>query len=101
MFSEKPYLRVSVPLRASVVTGSHSFNNRRNALAAADAGCGEPVLAAALLQLVRQGEQEPRARHPEGMAQCDRAAIDVGLVAIEAELFLPRGTGRRTLHSLR
>ena len=66
------------------------FHNRRDALAAADARRREAVLLAAPPQLVRQRQQQPRAAHAERMAERDRAAVDVDLVAIEAELLLDR-----------
>ena len=47
-----------------------------------------PRFSAAAPQLERQRQQQARAGHAERMAERDRAAVDVDLVAIEAELLL-------------
>src|SRR3954469_10838009 len=61
-----------------------------NPLPAADARRGEAALLAASAQFEHHREQQPRAARTERMAERDRAAVDVDLVAREAELFLDR-----------
>jgi len=58
-------------------------------LADADAQRGEAVAAPAPAQLVQERDDEPRTAHAERMAERDRAAVDVHLVAGEAELADP------------
>ena len=73
------------------------LDDHRDALAAADAGRGDAVALAAAPQLEHQRQQQPRAGGAERMAERDRAAVDVGPVAVEAELLLARpGTAART-----
>src|SRR5439155_21435393 len=55
-------------------------------LADADAECREAVPAAAAPKLVQQRHDEARAGHPERVAECDRAAVDVHIFRIQAQL---------------
>ena len=79
----------SLIARARVPTTGLS-HDRGDALAAADAGGRQAALLAAAPQLEQQRQQQPRAAHAERMAERDRAAVDVDLVAIEPELLLDR-----------
>ena len=67
-------------------SASGALERRRLALADADAERREAVAAAAAAQLVQQRDDEPRAAHPERMAERDRAAVHVHLLGVEAEL---------------
>src|SRR4051812_2105066 len=60
-------------------------NTERDAHAAADAQSGEAFLGVAALHLVQQGGQDARAGGPHRVADGDGAAVDVDLVAVEAE----------------
>ena len=71
------------------------FDDHRDALTAADAGGRHAVLLAAPPQLEQQRQQQARAAGAERMAERDRAAVDVDLVAIEAQLLLAREILRR------
>src|ERR1700722_8049326 len=53
------------------------------ATAAERDGCGGGPAAA---QLEQRGQREPRARHADGVAQRDGAAVDVDLVLVDAEV---------------
>ncbi len=78
------------------------LHDHRDALAAADARRGQPVLRFAAPQFVQQRNHQPRAGRSQRMAQRNRAAVHVDLVAIEAQaLFRPPDTVRRRLRSLR
>src|SRR5262249_19715232 len=59
-----------------------------DALAAADAGGGEAIAEIVAAKLVEQGDHKARAGGSERVAKSDRAAVDVGFIAIEAESFL-------------
>src|SRR6185503_10920088 len=72
-----------------------AFDDRGDALSAADAQRCEPILPAALAQLVCEREREPRAGRTQRMTEGDRAAVHIRLVAIEAELLLHREVLRR------
>src|SRR5205085_2500991 len=63
-----------------------ALEERRLALTHADAEGGEPVVPAAAAQLVQERDDEPRAAHPERMAERDRAAVHVHLLLVEPEL---------------
>src|SRR5262245_51534103 len=77
---------------ASPVTShlSRSFEDCRDALAAADAHGDERVLPADALQLVERLHREHRSGRADGMAQTDRAAVGVGLLRIELEVACDR-----------
>src|SRR5438477_487498 len=62
------------------------FKKRRLALSHAHAESGEAVAAAAAAELVEEAHDEPRAAHPEGVAERDRAAVHVHLLRVETEL---------------
>ena len=67
----------------------------RNTHAAADAERGEAFLGIALLHFVQQRHQHARARCTDRVADRDRAAIDVDLGGIPAEVLVDRtGLGR-------
>ena len=79
-----------------------ALEERRDALADADAQRREPVATVAAAQLVQQRDDEPRAAHPERMAERDRAAVDVHLLLVEAELAdRRRGSATRRPRSAR
>src|SRR5436190_12378950 len=73
----------------SVTCNAHS-----NTHAAADAQRGEALLGVALLHLVQQRHQYAGTGSSDGMADRDRAAIDVDLGGIPAEILVDR-TGLR------
>src|SRR5262245_48312553 len=66
------------------------LHDHRDPLAAADAGRRHAELLLPLLQLEQQRIDEPSARGAERMAQADRAAVHVELVAIDLQLLLDR-----------
>src|SRR5262245_9837102 len=65
-----------------------ALDDRRDALAAADAQRREPALPAALAQLVSEGQREAGARRAERMPERDRAAVHIRSLAVEAEILL-------------
>jgi hypothetical protein len=71
---------------------SHSLdaNDQRVSLATAAAQRCSSDSAAAPLQFVRQRQDQPRAAHPDRVAERDRAAVDVDLVLADTEV-LGRG----------
>src|SRR5690349_10050430 len=56
-------------------------------LAAADAGCGKTVAQAFAAQFIQHGDDEARAGSAERMSERDGAAVHVGFVAIQPQLF--------------
>ena len=66
--------------------GSDRFEDRRQALADADAHGGDAVPAAAAAQLADEGAGEAGAGAAERVAEGDRAAVDVELLLVDAEL---------------
>src|SRR6266550_2742048 len=58
--------------------------------AAAQAEGGQTLSAAAPPKLVEERRQDSCPRRPDGMAQCDGAAVHVDLVPVEAELVAVR-----------
>src|SRR4051812_44646850 len=66
----------------------HSFDEHGDPLPAADACAADAVLCSAPLQLVQEvnGDAGPRGR--ERVAEGDRSAVDVRLLARQAEVFL-------------
>src|SRR5829696_4424151 len=74
--------------RASALAQLHALEDDGDALAAADAGRGEAVAAAAPLQFVERRQHEARPRGAERVAERDGAAVDVGLRAVEPQLLL-------------
>src|SRR5690606_24152840 len=62
------------------------------AATAAECGCADP--AAAALDLHRQGENDPRARHSQRVSERDRATVDVHDVLGDSE-FVRRGEADR------
>src|SRR5438477_12725477 len=75
--------------------GLDALEDRRDPLTAADAERREPVLALSLAELGDERERETRTRRAQRMAERDRAAVHVRLLAIEAELFLDGEVLRR------
>src|ERR1700676_757863 len=67
----------------------------RDAHAAADAQRGESLFRVALLHLVEQRHQHAGAGRADRMADGDRAAIDVDLAGIPAEVLVYRAGLRR------
>src|SRR5690606_4251956 len=65
-----------------------ALEQRREALAAADAHGDDPVAPARALELAEQQAREPRAGHAVGMADRDRAAARVELLVRDPELAL-------------
>src|SRR5438034_65805 len=64
------------------------FHDHRRALAAADAGGAKPEPLLGATQRVKQVDRDACARGGEGMPDGDRAAVHVGLVAVQSELLL-------------
>src|SRR4029078_4046348 len=62
------------------------LERRRDGAAAAQAERRQAVAALTPVQLVEQRLHDPRAARPDRMAQGDRAAVDVRLVPVEAQL---------------
>src|SRR5216684_195069 len=62
------------------------FEQARAALAAADAHRHDAPLCLAPTALLQEVAGQPRAGHPERVADGDRAAVDVVLVGIDAKL---------------
>src|SRR5690348_16328526 len=85
MIAALPTASSATPPTSSIL---HPFERQRDSLADADAHCGERELAAGPLQLLGRGERQPRAGHPERMAERDRPAVGVhALIVIgDAEL---------------
>src|ERR1700751_3970601 len=71
-----------------------SFNCHRDAHAATDAQRGEAFLGVALLHLVEERHQHPPARRPDRVPERDRAAVDVNLLGVPAEVLVD-GAGLR------
>src|SRR5437762_13871701 len=65
---------------------SQRFDNRGDALTAADAGGREPTLPGAAPQLDEQRQEQACAGHAERMPERDRAAVHVDTISIELEL---------------
>src|SRR6185437_14735658 len=65
---------------------SIDLEQTRAALAAADAHGDDAPLGLAAMTFLEDVAGEPRAGHAEGMADCERAAIDIVLGRIDAEL---------------
>ena len=61
------------------------FHDHGDALAAADAGAGNSIAAAATTKFEQQREDEARSGGAERMAERDGAAVDVGFVAVKAK----------------
>ena len=72
------------------VRGLTALHAHRNAHAAADAQRGEALLGVAPLHLVEQRHQHARAGRADRMADRDRAAVDVDLVGVPAEILVDR-----------
>src|SRR5580692_5767124 len=82
-------------LSTVVRSTSSSFYAHCDAHAAADAQRGEALLYIALLHLVQQRHQHAGARRADRMAERDRAAVDVDLRGIPAEVLVDRAGLRR------
>src|ERR1700722_19794754 len=67
-----------------------ALHAERDAHAAADAERGETLLGVALLHLVQQRHQDAGAGSADRMAERNRAAIDVDLAGVPAEIFVDR-----------
>src|SRR4051794_35576892 len=66
--------------------GSYPLDDDRRGHAAGRAHRYQPAPQIATLQLVEDGADQDRTGGADGMAECDRAAIDVDLVAVEFEV---------------
>src|SRR5579872_7603590 len=69
-----------------IVSSLNRFDNRRDALTAADAGGRDAARLTAAAELQNERQQQARAAHAERMAERDRAAVHVHAIAIQAEL---------------
>src|SRR5450759_5189786 len=74
---------------------SVACNAHGDAHAAADAQSGEALLGIALLHFMQQRHQHARAGCADWMAERDRAAVDVDLGGIPAEVLVDRAGLRR------
>src|SRR6266480_2113160 len=72
-----------------------ALQDRRDPLAPTDAERREPVALLSLAQLVGERQGESRTRRAERMAERDRTAVHVRLLAVEAEVLLHREVLRR------
>src|SRR5215472_4712859 len=79
---------------SAIVPASLPFDAHRDAHAAADAQRGEAFLRVALLHFEEQRHQHAGAGGADRMAERDRAAIDVDLRGVPAEVLVDR-TGLR------
>src|SRR5947208_209972 len=80
--------RTPLPAALDIVLLRHVLDDDGDALAAADAGRAEPEAAAAATQLVEEVRGDARARGAQRVAERDGAAVDVGALAVEAQLTL-------------
>src|SRR5215472_9912286 len=67
-----------------------SFHAHRDAHSAADAQRSQSFFRIALLHLMQQRDQHAGARRADRMAERDRAAVDVDLVGVPAEILVDR-----------
>src|SRR5689334_1930125 len=65
----------------------HALDDHRDALAATNARRREAITLATTMKLVQHRQHEPRSRRTEWMSECNRAAVNVGPIAIESQLF--------------
>src|SRR6185295_18441204 len=72
--------------RSSERRSGAALEQRRLALAHADAERREPVSAVPAAQFVQERDNETGAAHSERVSHCDRAAVHVHLLVVEAEL---------------
>src|SRR5262249_2493544 len=79
---------------AAEYLGPLTLDAHRDTHAAADAQCREPLLGVALLHLVQQGHEHARARCANRMADRYRAAVNIDLGRVPAEVLVDR-TGLR------
>src|SRR5436305_1589557 len=77
---------ISVPMRGPVLSSAVDFEQAGATLAAADAHRDNAPFCLAPATLLQDVAGKPCAGHPEGVADCDRAAIDVVLRGIDAKL---------------
>src|SRR3954452_21675063 len=82
--TDEPRARINARAPRSVQT----FDEHGHSLAPADAHRLEPDRPVERLEIVQQGVHDPRAGHPVRMAERDRAAVRVQLVAegVDADL---------------
>ena len=71
--------------------GLRRLDDRRDPLAATDAGGRQPSLQPATAQFEQERQQQARAGHPERVAKRNRAAVHVDLLAIQPQLFFNDG----------
>ncbi len=77
--------RVAPSVENQIAEELPAFDGERDALSAADAECGEAALHVATLHLVNEGHEHAAAGGADGMAERDRAAIDVDLRDVELQ----------------
>src|SRR5215472_11144901 len=80
-FHRLGYLRESRTAIFSV-----ALDGQGDGIAAAEAESGDAALEVAALEFIEQRKEDARAGSADGMAEGDRAAVDVDLIGIEAEL---------------
>jgi len=74
---------------------SNRFDNHRDSLPAADARAGDAIARPPPTQFQQQAEYQPRSGGGQRMTQGDRAAIHIGFIAIQPQLFFHRQILRR------
>src|SRR5262245_29795017 len=67
-------------------SGLHTLHGHGDRAATAESQRREPIATFAPLELVEERRDDARAARPDRVAERDRAAVDVDLVPIEAEL---------------
>src|SRR2546421_4118105 len=72
-----------------------SLTNNRDALSAADAGCGQSVPASATRQFVEQSQDQTGSSRAQRMSQRNRAAVDIRPFTIKSQFLLNREVLRR------
>ena len=78
--------RTDDPDLGGLTISAGPLEQRRLALADPDAQRREAVAAAAPAQLVHQRHHQPRAAHPQRMAERDRSAVDVDALGVDSQL---------------
>src|SRR5690348_1869351 len=90
LLREPPRRRLPVIENAWRRRGSAALDAHRDAHAAADAERGEPLLHVPLLHLVEERHQDARSGGADRVPQRDRAAVDVDLRDVPAEVLVDR-----------
>src|SRR5687768_7372386 len=80
-------MRLSVPCRTPVnVLAVSAFYGQRNTHATPNTQGGNPLASIAALHLVQQRDEDAAARRADGVADRNRAAVDVDLAQVPAHL---------------